>query len=187
MVGDETAKYLHGLFSESFKREIDADEAVWRSLPFFGALIALAIAVLPAIYASTAMIGHRGWHACALTFLTLSLLSFGFAGYWFYIVIRRRQYRYPPSDETLLEFAERLVDFYASEPEPVARDTLVRDDLRANMLSSFAQATTNNARNNHRKAAARSQVLLFAMAGFLLAFVAEGIILVSRLVSWCPI
>ena len=63
MIGPGTEKQLTAQFDASFKREIDADEAIWRSLPFFGALLALAVTVLPTICraaASTSGSGGRG-------------------------------------------------------------------------------------------------------------------------------
>jgi hypothetical protein len=39
-------EYLDSVFRESFKREEDSNEAVWRSLPFFAAILAIALSFL---------------------------------------------------------------------------------------------------------------------------------------------
>lgn len=175
MDGDGTSEYLGAIVTDAFKREVDADDAVWRTLPFFAAIIGLAVAVLPAVYRTAWDISSKGWWIAAMILFAIAILCFAIAGYWFWIVIRPREYIYPPPPGQVLQYAEELADFYRSQRMSAGRrDIAVRNDLRDFMLQQLAEATTNNRRNNNAKALARSQVLIFVMAGFLLAFLCEG-------------
>ncbi|MEP9361057.1 hypothetical protein [Sphingomonas sp. KR3-1] len=182
-MGTKTDEYLASLLSDSFKREVDADEAVWRSLPFFGAMLGLAIALLPQIYRSAAGTVELPWGALIYTLLAASIISFAISAWWFWVVIRPREYRYPPSDRAILDYTEALRAFHKGAGSADEWDETVRNELRTFILDEFAQTTTNNRRNNNAKLRARSQVLLFAMAGFLVAFVCEATILASQAFS----
>jgi hypothetical protein len=181
MIGDESGAYLHDQSEAAFKREVDADEAVWRTLPFFAAILGLAVAVLPAIYRSLDQVGSGGWHVVALTMFAVAVLCFVIAGFWFWSVIRLREYTYPPGSAELLTYAEQLSAFYAAHGlSPEDGDHAVRNDMRAFMTRQFADTAEGNRANNNAKAAARSQVLLFVMTGFLLAFLSEATILAAQ-------
>ncbi|WP_010216061.1 hypothetical protein [Sphingomonas sp. PAMC 26621] len=96
-------------------------------------------------------------------------------------MVRLQPYRHPPNEVELLDYAQTLASFYADQSEgPVDRDARIRGDLRKLMIEELADAATCNRRNNTAKAHARGQVLLFAMTGFLLAFLAEAAILLSE-------
>ncbi|QDZ06559.1 hypothetical protein FPZ24_02955 [Sphingomonas panacisoli] len=180
MSGTETSEYLGGIIADAFKREVDADDAVWRSLPFFAAIIGLAIAVLPAVYRTAWEISDRPWWIAAMVVFAIAILCFTISGYWFWIVIRPREYIYPPPPDQVLTYAEELAEYYRSRRmSDERRDLAVRNDLRDFMLRQLAEATANNRRNNNAKALARSQVLIFVMAGFLLAFLCEGTTLIA--------
>lgn len=49
-VGEKTDDFLVKQFGDSLKRETDADEAVWRSLPLFLAMLGLAVSALPTVF-----------------------------------------------------------------------------------------------------------------------------------------
>lgn len=182
-MGTKTDEYLASLLADSFKREVDSDEAVWRSLPFFGAMLGLAIALLPQIYRSAVGTAGLGWTIPIYALLAVSILLFAIAAGWFWAVIRPRKYRYPPPDLSILEYTQALRAFYRAEGNDEDQDEKVRDELRAFVLHEFAHTTTHNRRNNNAKLRARSQVLLFAMAGFLVAFACEATILASQAFS----
>ena len=122
-----------------------------------------------------------GWTIAVAVLLVGALVCFVVAGRWFWDVIRLREYRYPPSDVEILDYAQTLGTFYQDiGKKALERDGLIRDDLRTLMIAELADAATSNRRNNVAKARARSQVLLFVMTGFLLAFCAEATILLAE-------
>uniref|UniRef100_UPI0030D80B1C hypothetical protein n=2 Tax=Pseudomonadota TaxID=1224 RepID=UPI0030D80B1C len=133
------------------------------------------------IYRSAFSVRDPGWTIAVVFLLVGSVGCFVIAGRWFWDVIRLRDYRYPPNDVEILDYAQTLGTFYQDiGKKAVERDGLVRDDLRTLMIGEFADAATRNRRNNVAKAKARSQVLLFVMTGFLLAFCAEATILLAE-------
>jgi len=181
-MGVKTDEYLSAIFADSFKREVEADESVWRSLPFFAAVLGLALAILPSIYRALVVVDRLGWKVAAYSLFAMALLDFGLAGYWFWQIVRLRQYRYPPYDDELLAYAQQLQAFYEDgDLTSVERDEAVREDVRQPVLRELAGATANNRRNNAAKANARSRVLLFVVVGFLLAFLCEATILSEQL------
>ena len=71
MTTDPEIDYLETLFGEAYRKEIDQEENVWRSLPFFAATLALQLAGFAQIRDWVG--GAAGW-----TFwLSLALLDHG--------------------------------------------------------------------------------------------------------------
>ena len=177
-MNDKTATFLHGLVADAFKREVDADEAVWRSLPLFAAAAGLAAAVLPNVYESVVDAAPAPARIVALAFLVGSLAMFGVAGYWFWQLVKVREYVFPRSDTGLVAYAEDLKTFYvANGAEATEADEAVRDEVRDFMTAEFAAAVEINRGHNRARTRARSQVLLHVTIAFVLAFAAEVTIL----------
>lgn len=181
---EKTATLLHAHVADSFKREADADEAIWRSLPFFAAITVLGVAVLPSVFSSVAE-SPTGWaRIVGWGFFSCCMAAFGIAGSWFWRVIKLREYVYPPNDAAILAYAEALSHFHESDGLSSERaDAATVNDVRDFVLREFANATSNNRRNNSAKAAARSRVLLWVVVGFMLAFCSEATILIGRAFS----
>jgi hypothetical protein len=180
-MGPKTGDYLSSILTDSFKREVDLDEAVWRSLPFFGAMLGLATVLAPPIYRSTVALAGSAWSVPVYMLLALSLLCFVAAARSFWEVIRLRNYRYPPMDLEVLAYAAELHAAHRRSGRPFAQqDEAVRDEVRTFILQEIATSTANNRVHNAAKLRARSQVLLFAMAGFLIAFLCEATILMAQ-------
>lgn len=185
MMGAKTEEYLAALFNDSYKRELDADEAIWRSLPLFAAMLGLAVAILPSVYRSAQAVQGSSARILLAILLAMSMLSFLVGARWFWAVIRPRDYRYPPADAEIHNYAESLAAFYAAEndpPEPGLRDERVRNEVRGFLLDQVAQATTQNRHHNVARAKARTQVLLFVTLGFLVAFLCQIVILADEAV-----
>lgn len=164
VMGDKTDTFLFVACSESYKRELDADESIWRTLPFFVALVGLAITVLPPTYRAAIALRLLWWRIPALGFLTLAVVAFGVAIVLFWRVIKLRDYRYPPVDTKIVDYARQLDEFYgAKRLSAAARDEATRDDLRKFLTDEFAAAVAQNRKNNTDKIAARSLVLLAAV------------------------
>lgn len=178
MIGAKTEEYLAGLFADSYKRELDADEAIWRSLPLFAAILGLAVAILPTVYRSAQLVADASPRAIVTIGLIVALGLFAGGARWFWAVIRPRDYRYPPTDEDIHDYAHSLAAFHADAGEDAdSRDERTRNELRAFVLDQFALATTQNRSHNFARAQARTQVLLFVIAGFLMVFLCQVAIL----------
>lgn len=59
MPDDPLLDYLERTFAEAYRKEVDAEENVWRTLPFFAATLALELAALAQVRDWVA--GTRGW------------------------------------------------------------------------------------------------------------------------------
>jgi hypothetical protein len=184
MPATKTDEYLASIFADSFKREIDGDEAIWRSLPFFAAIIGLAVAVLPSIFQSGVSVSLPGWQSAFYILFGLSLIAFAWAGFWFARVVRVRDYRFLPLDTEILAYADRLRGFYQrTRVSDEEADERIREDLRRFMIRELAAAAAVNRANNRIRSNARNQVLLFALIGFLFAFLSEGPILIAQVLK----
>ena len=91
MATDRLLDYLAGTLAEAYRRELDQEENVWRSLPFFAATLALQLTVLVQLRGWLGTItGPMAWVAVSLLggiavatvsaigFLTLSILPANF-------------------------------------------------------------------------------------------------------------
>ena len=183
-MSDKTAAFLHTLVADAFKREVDADEAVWRSLPFFAALAGLGLAVLPGIYASISAAPSDFGCTGALALFATAALTFAGASYWFWQVIRPRRYETVSNEVGLMAYARSLHDLFVERGAAAdAADAAVLDEIRSYVTEEVATIVEVNRSNNLARSHARSQVLLFVAIGFVLAFLAEATILSAQALS----
>ena len=184
-MSDKTSAFLHALAADAFKREVDADEAVWRSLPFFAALAGLGLAVLPGLFVSLASGPPTVTRIVALALFAVMVIAFTVAAYWFWQVLRPRRYDYPDEEAGLIAYADALQELYIERgAKPDEADAAVLSEVRTYVTEQLARAVATNRANNIARTRARGQVLLFVAAGFVLAFLAEATILSGRALSW---
>lgn len=170
-------EYLESVFKEAFKRELEVDENVARTLPFFAATLALVVTLYG--YATTKL------PAFELGFLSLLLHLLLLAGaaclagvvYSLFQAVRAREYRIPPKETEQIAWAEGLKAFYADQGmNPVAADDKVASDLRARMLVEFAEGVEHNRAANAPKLKARAQGFTLLVAALGIAFLMIAII-----------
>lgn len=172
-----TIKYLSELATDSFKRQVELDESVWRSLPFFGAALALAASIIGRGSADAPPLAWSLYAILTHAALGLATLSFAWALRWFWVVVKARDYEYPSADAQVRAYAEEMTKFHrASGMSGTELDDKVVDEMRLFMIEQYGSAARTNFGHNAEKMKARSQVLLFMMIGFVLAFAYEGII-----------
>jgi len=178
----KTNEYLEKIFTDAFKRESDSDEAIWRSLPFFAAALGLAITIIGYTIERAPAWSWSPMIVVIYVLLALMVVSFVWAFRWFWPVIKIRAYQYPPSATEISAYADALsVYHHDAETAPDQIDSSIVEDLRALMVTQLAEASTRNRENNDGKLEARSQVVLFIVIGFGLAFASEAAIFVDRL------
>jgi hypothetical protein len=183
VMGVETAKYLEVRANESFKREMAVEEGIWRSLPLFIALILAgagllgqAIDRLPPLRGGFYSIGTHALLGC-------SSLLFGISSWWLWQIVRPREFEYPPNDVEVAKYADRLAQFHASSAGKGADfDAAVAHDLRVYNALQAGEVAASHFHNNQARLSARGQVLVFLLAGFVLAILCDGIILGSRMI-----
>lgn len=165
-------EYLEKLFAEAFKREVDQDEAVWRTLPFFATAFGLGSTVI-----GYAALHLPAWDVSAYPIIcyvlfAAALLTIVVAFSFLWNAVRQRAYRYPPPDVELLAHARDLHAFHLESGATAEEaDREVVREMRALMIEQFARAASNNRVNNGAKQRARTAALAYLMLGFAFAFV----------------
>lgn len=178
-LGEDTVKYLVELAHDSFKRQSELDESVWRSLPFFAATFAFVATII-----GRSAVDVPPWDGSFLAYITSSLVvsavgSLAWALRWFWVVLRRREYEYPAADAEVRTYAEGIAAFHVASGVPADKlDGATLHDMRLFMLDQYGSAAATNLSHNAVKLKARPKALLFILVGFVLAFVCEATIFV---------
>jgi hypothetical protein len=173
----QAAEYLEKIVADGFRRELDQEENVVRSLSFFatslGVLVAflgLAMPLLPPLAAEPVAVA--AYAALAVVVASLALLLF-----FLFDAIRVRRFEYPSDELALRDYARRLTAYYSqgtADGRPPAPDVVagaVLDDLRATVTGQLAEAARVSRRNNADRLRARARAfsaLMLALAFALL-------------------
>jgi hypothetical protein len=169
--------YLEGVFKEAFKRELEVDENVARTLPFFAATLALVVTLYG--YATTKL-PPLELRSLSLLLHALLLAGAGCLGgvvYSLFQAVRARVYRLPPKETELISWAEGLKAFYAEQAmSPEAVDEKVAGDLKSRMIVEFAEGVEHNRAANVPKLKARAQGFTLLVAALGIAFLMIAII-----------
>lgn len=170
-------EYLESVFKDAFKRELEVDENVTRTLPFFAATLALVVTLYG--YASTKLPPLESRPLSLLLHLFLIVGAGGLAGVVFSLfqAVRAREYRIPPKETELIAWAEGLKTFYGEQGmNPATADEKVAADLRARMIMEFAEGVEHNRAANAPKLKARAQGFTLLIAALGIAFLMIAII-----------
>ncbi len=153
--------HIEKTFADGYLKEIDQEENVWRSLPFFAATLALQIAALAGVADRLPPLDGPGrlWVLGPLltagggTFLALAGMA---------AAIYPVRFAYLSPEPELLDYVQRLDEAERANPpaaESAAADS-PRDDaitaLKTELAKQYAAATHRNRRINQRRALFRS-------------------------------
>ncbi len=144
MTIDPELDYLEKLFGDAYRKEIDQEENVWRSLPFFAATLALQLAGLAQIrdWVGDAR-GWLFWVALALllsaALATLAALVFLAQSIW------PARFRYVTGEPTLQDYVEevRATAISGGSSQDDATLTAVTA-ARTVMVQQYAVSASNN-------------------------------------------
>jgi hypothetical protein len=163
--------YIERTLAESYRKEIDQEENVWRTLPFFAATLALQLAALLQVVTKmpdpTTPLGKA-----SLAFLMLAgvatLVALGFLA----VSIFPRRFEYIAREPDLLAYAHDLIAYEANpanqaQPQPVS--ALLT--LKLELADQYAQAADHNRRINARRQKYRSWAGLAALCSVLLTVI----------------
>jgi hypothetical protein len=161
--------YIERTLADSYRKEIDQEENVWRSLPFFAATLALQLATLfQVIDKLPDLTAWTGWLSigCLAVAGILTVAALGFLAASIYPA----KFDYVASESALLTYATGLM-----------RDeqTLQRDDraepfsavvtLKKTVAPQYARAVDHNRRINKRRERWRSIAGLSALGSVLMS------------------
>lgn len=173
-------EYLEKVAEASFKREFEQDENIVRSLPFFAAALGLAVAIFAQIVIR--MPPQNTFLGWALTFiLTLAGGAFACTLWSLFQLVRAREFKVPPNEQSLVEWGEQLVDFYRGQKKSLAKaEEAAKNDVRKRMIEAYAEAAVANRGANSLKFKNRSFGFMSIIALITLATIAAGVIFVSK-------
>jgi len=159
--------YIEKTLADSYRKEIDQEENVWRSLPFFAATLALQLAALfqiidklPAPTTST------GWISMSLLVVAglMTLVSLGFLAASIY----PQRFDYIAKQGALLTYARDLIrDEQAPENQQQEDPFSALVTLKTEIARQYAQATDHNQQINKRRERRRSIAGLAALGSVL--------------------
>lgn len=159
--------YIERTLAESYRKEIDQEENVWRSLPFFAATLALQLAALFQIIdklpqpetplGRLSLLLLAGAGSCTLTSLAFLAAS-----------IYPAKFNYVARETALLTYARQLIR--EEEAEAAAPDDRLSAlvTLKSEVARQYAEAADHNRQINKRRDRRRSVAGLAALGSVLM-------------------
>jgi hypothetical protein len=159
--------HIEKTLAEAYRKEIDQEENIWRSLPFFAATLALELGAIYQIAGHLPPAGTGAWRG-SIGFIfsagAATLTAIGFLA----AAIFPAKFGYISPEPELLDYSERL-DQYERErdatEETPAIDALA--ELKKTLAHECALAADYNRRINQRRAVWRSIAGVATLAGVL--------------------
>lgn len=185
--------HLEKMLAENYRKEIDQEENVWRSLPFFAATLALQLAAVvglagklpPLDGAYFWWVSIPIWSAAVATLATLVCMT---------AAIAPARFRYVASEPALRDYALQLLEAEVAQQKAAAADSAgsaaterdgpsIGAGSQGDALSVFKRelalqyglASHNNRRINQRRAKLRSVAGLCVLASVLATLVLVGV------------
>ena len=149
MARSATLDHIEKTLMEAYRKEIDQEENVWRSLPFFAATLALQLAALFPIIERLPPRFGTAWRIAIASasisgFATMIALAFLAAS------IFPVKFRYIAPESELLDYADVLDRDQQAAGDAAPVDALAT--LKAALARQYAVATVNNRHINQRRA-----------------------------------
>ena len=172
----ELLDYLEKTFADAYRKEIDQEENIWRSLPFFAATLALQLAVISAIGVRIGELPNFWFWMASLGLALVALGSVG-AVVWVAAAIYPARFKYVATEPGLLLYAANMVE--------VAEmlDTKPLMALKVELVRQYAAATDNNRNINQKRAWRRTVAGLFTLLSVLATVGVVAIFLLSKLTA----
>ena len=143
--------HIEKTLADAYRKEIDQEENIWRSLPFFAATLALELAALFQLLNRLPPSGTRAALIAAVLLGLAGLFMFGTLCLLIACIAPRR-FSYISREPLLLKFTEDLIAFERTAGPPLddgSRDALSL--LKQELARQFAAATDHNRRINKRR------------------------------------
>jgi hypothetical protein len=149
-----TLDHIEKTLADAYRKEIDQEENVWRSLPFFAATISFQIAALSQVLLRLPKEGSGVWWD-AVTALVLGGLLIFIAVVFLAASIAPAKFSYVSDEPTLLQYARGLdEDAQAANASGASLDAL--NVLKQTLADQYAIATHHNRQVNQGRAFRRS-------------------------------
>lgn len=178
-----TLDHLEKTLADSYRKEVDQEENVWRSLPFFAAAIAFQIVSMSQAVLRLPAKGTGVWLDAIVSIAIVSILIFLAIGFLI-ASIAPAPFSYIANETALLQYARGLDE---DEADTLARGPTAFDAMsvfKGTLADQYAVATTHNRQINQRRAFRRSVagvaillstgVTMFLIARLMLYYLPNG-------------
>lgn len=166
---DPVRDHLEKTFGDAYRKEIEQEENVWRSLPFFAAALALQLAAIAQL---------REWVAAATGYgMLAALVLLGSAGIatlaaLFFVLqsIAPARFRYVTPEPELIGYAAAVRKKASAKPgtTPEAADALALAAVRGLLVEQYALAAVHNRTINQLRATRRTRAGIATLVSILL-------------------
>ena len=170
--------------TDGFKRQLEQEENILRSLPFF--VTALALAGTIAGFASSLLQSYVcDWLTNGVTIVVAVSIAIpiGVTVFGLALAVWPKNYLYPADEQTLLAYVNQLQETYvaaATEGNEAERrtyiDEAVRDELRERLTRERVVCAVHNRKINATRQWGRSMALIALVLALALLMAASGII-----------
>ena len=184
MATDPLLDHLEKTFADAYRKEIDQEENIWRSLPFFAATLALQLSAVgqirewvaattgPMLLLATCLLGVAAAATmAALFFLALSVWPADF-----------RRVAREPAFRDYADQVRKAVEESApagKSAQDIADEALVT--IKAALAEQYSLAVDNNRIVNERRARWRTRAGLSTLASVFTALVLVALVVVTHL------
>jgi len=179
MSSDPLLDHLEKTFADAYRKEIDQEENVWRSLPFFAATLALQLAALGQV--REWLVGLEGSMLlvtavllCAAGVATLAAILFLAFSVW------PADFQYVAREPAFRDYAEQVRARAEEENAGDAAAAALRT-VKAALVEQYATATDNNRMINQGRARWRTRAGLATLGSVLVVLVLVGLGVVTNL------
>lgn len=184
MTTDPLLDHLEETFADAYRKEIDQEENVWRSLPFFAATLALQLAGLAQVRDWVASVTGQMFAVVALLLIFAGVATLGalvFLAFSVWPADFRRVAREPAfreyAENVRIEAEGRALP--GTSAEEIARTALVA--VKAVLAEQYALAVDNNRRVNEGRARWRTRAGLATLASVFSVLVLVALVVLSNL------
>ena len=148
--------HIEKTLADSYRKEIDQEENVWRTLPFFAATLALQLAALYQL--ADKIPGPETWLGVAALFLLGGCLLLTFVALIYLApAVLPRRFHYLANEPALLRYANDLIDYEVSpKEERTEEDFSALVALKQQLATQYADATHHNRQINKARELKRS-------------------------------
>lgn len=166
-------EHLEKLLNALYLKEIDQEENVWRSLPFFSATLAVEVVILnQALPAAATMRGPWWWAFLAAGMASAALIVSVIV--FLYRSIRKRSFSYIAGGTDLITYVRALEQ--ASEGlEAGVRLPSIHEQLRQTLIEQLAVAFDANRAINQARARERSRAGILLLLSIVTTFWVFGV------------
>jgi hypothetical protein len=170
-VDQRVSEYLEKILSDAYKREIDQEENVVRSLPFVAATLAVLFTIISLSRESIPKYTNSYYENFIYALLILLIAAVSLIIWYLLIAVRPRRFEYLMSEKDLKQYADDLRHYYSqihTRASDIEQKLMV--DLRQTMVDQYSVGAMNNRANNVSRARARARSFTSLVVALGLAF-----------------